>query len=50
MHTHDEIVCEMPNGKGSVEEFKSLLVEAPRWILGLPIAAKVFECERFKKD
>ena len=31
LHTHDEIVAEMPIGKGSVEEFKRLLVEVPAW-------------------
>ena len=50
MHTHDEIGAEMPIGTGSVEEFKQLLIEAPAWASGLPIAAKVFECARFKKD
>ena len=50
LHTHDEIVAEMPVGQGSVEEFKRLLVEVPAWAQGLPIAAKVFEHSRFKKD
>jgi len=50
LHTHDEIVAEMPVGQGGVEEFKRLLIEAPHWADGLPIAAKVFECARFKKD
>lgn len=50
MHTHDEIGAEMPIGAGSVDEFKRLLVEAPTWTQGLPIAAKVFEATRFKKD
>ena len=50
MHTHDEAVAEMAAGCGSVEEFKRLLVEVPDWARGLPVAAKVFECDRFKKD
>jgi DNA polymerase len=50
MHTHDEIVAEMPIGQGSLEDFKRLIVEAPGWNQGLPIAAKVFEHHRFKKD
>jgi DNA polymerase len=50
MHTHDELVAEMPVGAGSAEEFKQLLVEVPAWASGLPIAAKVFEAARFKKD
>jgi DNA polymerase len=50
LHTHDEIVAEMPVGQGSIEEFKRLLVEVPAWAQGLPIAAKMFEHSRFKKD
>jgi DNA polymerase bacteriophage-type len=50
LHTHDEIGAEMPIESGSANEFKQLLIEAPAWAQGLPIAAKVFECNRFKKD
>jgi DNA polymerase len=50
LHTHDEIGAEMPIGAGNMDEFKRLLIEVPPWARGLPIAAKVFECERFKKD
>ena len=50
MHTHDEIGAEMPTGVGCSEAFKRLLVEAPTWASGLPVAAKVFEAKRFKKD
>ena len=50
LHTHDEIVAEMPAGAGSAEECERLLVEVPTWAQGLPVAAKVFECARFKKD
>jgi hypothetical protein len=60
MHTHDEVCAEMPipgsslGAQGSVEEFERLLVTpAPDWASPsqglLPIAAKVFECESFKK-
>jgi DNA polymerase len=50
MHAHDEVTAEMPRDVGSVEEFQRLLIEVPAWAHGLPIAAKVFECTRFKKD
>jgi DNA polymerase len=50
LHTHDEIGAEMPTGRGNIDEFKQLLIEVPAWASGLPIAAKVFECTRFKKD
>jgi DNA polymerase len=50
MHTHDEVCAEMPIGQGSVEEFKRMLIAPPDWAQGMPIAAKVFEFDRFKKD
>jgi DNA polymerase len=50
MHTHDEVCAEMPSGQGSVAEFKRLLVAPTDWAQGMPIAAKAFECDRFKKD
>jgi DNA polymerase len=50
MHAHDEVCAEMAIGQGSAEEFERLLVEAPAWAQELPIAAEVFECNRFKKD
>jgi hypothetical protein len=51
MHTHDEIVAEMLIGQGDAAEFKQLLIAAPAWVdPALPIAAKVFEAERFRKD
>lgn len=49
LHVHDEIVAEVPNDFGSLEEFKRLLIEAPDWAAGLPIAAKVREGQRFSK-
>jgi DNA polymerase len=50
LHIHDEILCEVPRGFGSVEEFRQLMVQAPTWADGLPIAAP--ECwtgNRFRK-
>jgi hypothetical protein len=49
LHIHDEVVCEMPDGTGSLEEFRSLLTALPAWAEGLPIAAKVREGQRFSK-
>ncbi len=49
LHVHDEIVAEVPIGFGSLDEFKRLLVAAPAWADGLPIAAKVREGLRFNK-
>ena len=31
MHTHDEYVCEVPDGHGSIEEFLAFITQAPAW-------------------
>jgi hypothetical protein len=49
LHVHDEIVVEMPEGAGSLDEFKALLVAMPPWAGGLPVNAKVRESARFSK-
>ncbi len=50
LHVHDEVVCEVPIGVGSLDEFQRLLTAVPDWAAGLPIAAKVREGERFAKS
>ena len=40
MHTHDEFVCEVPDGSGSLEEFLTAITQPPTWAPDLPIAAK----------
>jgi hypothetical protein len=47
LHVHDEIVCELPEGEGSLQEFKYLIERLPEWAAGLPIAAKVRTGPRF---
>jgi DNA polymerase len=50
LHVHDEVVCEMPEGTGSLEEFKRLLIgPPPTWAPNLPLNAKVRESQRFCK-
>lgn len=38
LHVHDEIVCEVPDGFGSVEEFEAIMSERPAWCADWPIA------------
>jgi DNA polymerase bacteriophage-type len=49
LHVHDEVVCEMPDGEGSLAEFKRIVIEAPGWAQGLPIACKAREGVRYAK-
>lgn len=46
---HDEIVAEVPKGWGSLEEFKQILNERPKWALDFPIAADGWRAERYRK-
>ena len=49
-HVHDEIICEVPNGYGSVDELCKLMCIKPKWADGLPLNADGFECEYYKKE
>ena len=48
-HAHDEVICEVPEGIGSLEEFMQIFTAVPDWAEGLPIAAKGREADRFAK-
>jgi len=50
MHVHDEVVLEMPEGQGSVEEVCEIMGQPLRWAPGLPLPADGFETEFYKKD
>jgi DNA polymerase len=39
MHIHDEIVCEIPEGYGSLEEFERIMSRVPDWAAGWPVRA-----------
>lgn len=49
LHVHDEIICEMPEGQGSLAELCEIMREVPQWASGLPIAVEGFEGLRYKK-
>lgn len=49
MHVHDEIICEMQEGDGSVEEMVQLMCTPPAWAQGLPLSADGFEAYYYHK-
>jgi CHC2 zinc finger/Toprim domain len=49
LHVHDEIVCEVPDGAGSEDEFAHIMLAPPAWAAGLPIAGKIRSGKRYSK-
>ena len=49
LHVHDELIAEVPEGFGSLDEFTKLMICKPAWALNLPIAAKAWTAKRFTK-
>ncbi|CAB4124708.1 DNA-directed DNA polymerase, family A, palm domain containing protein [uncultured Caudovirales phage] len=46
---HDEVICEVPNGQGSIEEMIEIMCRVPEWAAGFPIAAEGKEATRYGK-
>ena len=50
MHCHDEIIAEVPEGIGSVEEMCEVMAVRPSWAEGLPLRADGYECPFYQKQ
>lgn len=50
LHVHDEVVLEMPYGKGSLEEVNKIMGTPIPWAKGLPLKADSYETTYYKKD
>lgn len=49
MSVHDELVCEVDTGEGSVEDFQRLMSDLPPWAMGCPITAEADRMKRYRK-
>ena len=50
MHCHDEIIAEVPEGSGSVDEMCEIMAVRPAWAEGLPLRADGYECSFYQKQ
>lgn len=50
MHVHDELILDVPLGKGSIEEVNQIFAKEISWAKGLPLKADGYECEFYQKD
>lgn len=47
---HDEIITLRDKGTGDIKALELLVCDVPDWADGMPLAAKGFVCDRYKKD
>ncbi len=50
MHIHDEVVLDVPEGKGSLDEVERIMSQPIAWAPGLILAAEGWEDRYFKKE
>jgi len=50
MHVHDEVVTEIDQDKGSLEEMREIMCDLPDWAEGFPIHAAGFMAKRYRKE
>ena len=46
---HDELICEIPEGFGSLDEFKNAMTVRPPWAQDLPVAVSAWRDKRYVK-
>ena len=49
-HIHDEVVLEMPYGRGSLKEVLDIMAQPPSWAPTLPLKGDGYETEFYMKD
>jgi DNA polymerase len=49
LSVHDEIICEVPEGYGSLDEMIEIMTRVPAWADGCPINAEGKEGKRYRK-
>lgn len=49
LHVHDEVVCEIEETFGSLDEMEKVTAQVPVWASGLPIGAEGWRGKRYRK-
>lgn len=49
LSVHDELVAEVPEGFGALEDFNNVLCKVPKWAEGCPVKAAGWRGKRYKK-